>query len=1024
MDETGTSGRVLHVDDNDEFAALTAEYLERVSDHLAVETATSANEALDRLDAASFDCVVSDYDMPGMDGLALLETVREAHPDLPFILFTSTGSEAIASEAIARGVTDYLQKGVETEAFELLANRVEHAIEQYRATRRAARFDRLCRLVREVNRVLVRADTRTEIERRVCETISDIGPYRFAWIGVHDDETGAVVPRASAGIDIEVEAQYVDDIELTADGSVTGRAIRTGGLVVDDRSTADAPWRDDAPDRDDHASAAVPLVDGDRLDRVLNVYADRPDAFDERERAVLAELGTDIAHAIGRVERVARQERYEGIVESLPMGVYRVAADRAGTIVDANAALADIFGADSAEAMVDHAASDFYVDDDDRTALCRQLQSEGVIQDVELQQETLDGDRIWVSVSAVRTERDGDVYFDGIIRDITARKRRERRHRQFRSAVEHAGHVVLITDTDGTITYVNDAFEETTGYAASEAIGRRPSMLKSGQHGDDFYRNLWETIASGETWDGQIVNERKDGQQYIIDQTIAPITDETDEITGFVAVNRNVTERKERELNLAFLKQAIDQAGIGIGTYGADGYATYVNERLADLFGTDRDDLRTRHMTALDPNLDRERFGAYWASFDDGERRIYETQIERVDTGETVPAEIVTSRVTIDGQPYQVNTVRDATDRKRQERDLERFRSAVEHAGHSVLITGADGTIEYVNDAFETISGYSAAEAIGRTPAMLRSGDHDEAFYRDLWETILSGAIWQGEVTNERKDGTRYVVDQTIAPITDDEDDITGFVAINRDVTALKEYERELEAQNDRLRQYGQTVAHDLRNPLALLDAELTQFEATLDSADGAVDAASVRNFCTDIGTTVDQMQALIDDLLAMAEQGQRVLEFESTSLEEIATEAWEQIDTASATLSVEDTSIDADPDRLRELLSNLFRNAVEHGSTSSQPEADDAVEHGDDVRVRVEPVDFVEGFAVEDDGPGIPAAERDDVFEHGFTTSEEGTGFGLAIVEQIAAAHDWTVSVTEGREGGARFEFRAETNV
>jgi len=720
MRETAESGRVLYVDDDAEYAELTAEFLERTSDRLAVTTASSASEAIDRLDGRTFDCVVSDYEMTGADGLELFERVRARNDDLPFIIVTGASDETVASEAIDRGVTDFFRKRPGTETFELLANRIENAIERRRATRRS---------------------------------------------------------------------------------------------------------------------------------------------------------------------------------------------------------------------------------------------------------------------------------------------------RQFQNAVEHAGHVVLITDANGTITHVNDAFETVTGYAAAEAIGRQPSMLQSGQHDETVYRDLWRTISSGEVWEGELVNERKDGSQYVIDQTIAPISagedGEDDEITGFVAINRNVTDRKERELNLDFLKQAIDQAGIGIGTYGADGYATYVNERLADLFGTDRDDLRTRHMATLDPDLDPDRFEEYWTSFDDGERRIYDTRIGRVDTGEEVPAEVVTARVRIDGEPYQVNTVRDAAVRKRQERDLERFRSAVEHAGHSVLITDVEGTITYVNDAFEAVSGYTAAEAIGRTPAMLRSGEHDEAFYRDLWETILDGDVWQGEVVNEGKDGTRYVVDQTIAPITDDDGKITGFVAINRDVTAIKEYERELEAQNDRLKQYGETVAHDLRNPLALLDAELTKFEIAVDDADGTVDAETVGQFCADVGTTIERMEALIDDLLAMAEQGQRVLEFESASVESAATEAWAQIEAPSATLSIEDTDVDADPDRLRELLANLFRNAVEHA--------------GENVRLRVTPLDFSAGFAVEDDGPGIPEAERDDVFERGFTTAEDGTGFGLAIVEQIADAHGWSVSVTESRDGGARFELRVD---
>ncbi|MFW6382752.1 MAG: two-component system sensor histidine kinase NtrB, partial [Haloferacaceae archaeon] len=350
----------------------------------------------------------------------------------------------------------------------------------------------------------------------------------------------------------------------------------------------------------------------------------------------------------------------------------------------------------------------------------------------------------------------------------------------------------------------------------------------------------------------------------------------------------------------------------------------------------------------------------------------------------------------------------DITERKERERELERFRNAVEYAGHGVLITDADGTIEYVNRAFEDTSGYSAAEAVGETPAILNSGAHDDGFYDDLWETILDGEIWQGEVVNERKDGSRYVVDQTIAPIVND-GDVEGFVAINLDVTQLKKYRRELEAQNERLREYGQTVAHDLRNPLNVLSTRIDELRASLPD-DAAVDR------CDDVAAVVDRMEDLIDDLLTMAEQGQRVLNPTAVSLEAVADDAWEQTtlssdslweqdDESGAALSTEDTRLSADRDRLRELLSNLFRNAVEHV--------------GEDVHVRVGPLGFDEGFYVEDDGPGIPPEEREEVFERGVTSSEEGTGFGLAIVEQIAHAHGWSVSVTDGELGGARFEFR-----
>lgn len=461
--------------------------------------------------------------------------------------------------------------------------------------------------------------------------------------------------------------------------------------------------------------------------------------------------------------------------------------------------------------------------------------------------------------------------------------------RQFRNAVENAGHAVVITDIDGTITYVNPEFEALSGYTPGEAMGQSPAMLNSGVHDDEFYQKLWRTILSGDVWQGEIVNERKDGSRYTIDQTISPIVDGSGDIDGFVAINRDVTAREERE------------------------------------------------------------------------------------------------------------------------RNLRQFRSAVEHAGHGVVITNVDGIIEYVNPAFESLSGYSAAEAIGETPAILKSGEHDREFYQELWDTVLAGDIWRSEVVNERKGGSSYVVDQTIAPIQPNPDEPPmGFVSINQDITDLKEYERDLEQQNERLSEYGRMVAHDLRNPLMLLNGRIEGLERLLDVDPGTNIgelAYDLESSLEGIAETTEYMHRLIDDLLSLAEKGQLVLDPVETSLESIATKAWKEIDSTDAKLSVADGSLEADPERFRELLSNLFRNAVEHG--------------GEDVSIRVGPLNFVDGFFVEDDGPGIPDSEREKVLERGYTTEDTGTGFGLALVERIAEGHRWDIVISESSSGGARFEFR-----
>ena len=128
--------RVLHVDDNPDLAEVTQLYLERIDDAITVTVETSVVEALNRLQDGEFDCVVSDYEMPNTDGIEFLEIVRDRYPDLPFILFTAKGSEEVASEAIAKGVTDYMQKGRGENQYEVLANRISNAVERYRTQQR------------------------------------------------------------------------------------------------------------------------------------------------------------------------------------------------------------------------------------------------------------------------------------------------------------------------------------------------------------------------------------------------------------------------------------------------------------------------------------------------------------------------------------------------------------------------------------------------------------------------------------------------------------------------------------------------------------------------------------------------------------------------------------------------------------------------------------------------------------------------------------------------------------------------
>ncbi|WP_435097023.1 GAF domain-containing sensor histidine kinase [Halarchaeum sp. P4] len=201
-----------------------------------------------------------------------------------------------------------------------------------------------------------------------------------------------------------------------------------------------------------------------------------------------------------------------------------------------------------------------------------------------------------------------------------------------------------------------------------------------------------------------------------------------------------------------------------------------------------------------------------------------------------------------------------------------------------------------------------------------------------------------------------------------------------------------LQRRNERLDRFASIVSHDLRNPLNII-------VGTLELAEETGDAEHFER----AWDTIDRMDELIDDLLTLARSGTVIGDPEPVALRAVASAAWKHVETDAATLSVEtEATVLADASRLQQVLENLFRNAVEHG--------------GPTVTVRVG--DCEGGFYVADDGVGIPADEHGQVFEDGYSTLAEGTGFGLAIAAEIADAHGWTVSVTEGEGGGARFEF------
>ncbi|WP_135819753.1 histidine kinase N-terminal 7TM domain-containing protein [Halostella litorea] len=313
----------------------------------------------------------------------------------------------------------------------------------------------------------------------------------------------------------------------------------------------------------------------------------------------------------------------------------------------------------------------------------------------------------------------------------------------------------------------------------------------------------------------------------------------------------------------------------------------------------------------------------------------------------------------------------------------------------AIVVVDADGRIVDFNETaaerFPRLAN-RAGDGIGEVyPSFLAGTDgglaHDDP--DPLPDGVENRSPFAGTITR-RTDGGRQTLRVTAHEVASGGEP-RGYGLIVRDVSELEAYASDLERKTDQLERFASVLSHDLRNPVSVATGyvELAQETGDPEHHREALDA-------------LERIDETIGDLLTLSREGESIDDPETVALRSVVADAWSTSDTGDGVLenAVEgDVYVRADPSRLRTLLENLFRNAVEHGGET----------------VRVGRLD--DGFFVADDGNGIPEGERKAVFEHGYSTRPDGTGFGLAIVRSIATAHGWSIAVTEGRDGGARFE-------
>ncbi|CAI50394.1 sensor box histidine kinase [Natronomonas pharaonis DSM 2160] len=470
----------------------------------------------------------------------------------------------------------------------------------------------------------------------------------------------------------------------------------------------------------------------------------------------------------------------------------------------------------------------------------------------------------------------------GTIRDITDEKRRSRKLEQFREAAEQTGHAVCLLDADGTIEYVNPAFEAITGYDAATAIGEPIQLLRSDAHDRSFYVELWQTILAGERWEGEAIKERADGEEITFSQTVSPLTDDKGDPNGFVLVARDITEKKQREQEINQLRErlelAIKGANISVWDWDIESNTIELHNSSAIVSRQDSDNSRIKQKE-WERRIHPDDIDGIWETFEDHvveESEYYEAEYRVLagdgdwrwvrDLGQVIERDE-------DGEPIRAVGVQlDIDDKKRAWITVEQERDMFTE-GPVVLFRWRDEPgwpIEYASDNVEALLGYEPKELtddIGSFAEIIHDDDIGQA--RQKAEQARKRGRGSHEYRVVTADGeTRWVFEHTkfVQHNTEDRRIALGYVV---DITERKRREQELETARNELRRIIDLVP----DPIHVRDKDgrfILANEATAELYGTTPEALNGKDD-DDLPFEVQHSSDCTEDVAAVIDSGERI---------------------------------------------------------------------------------------------------------------------------------------------------------
>jgi PAS domain S-box-containing protein len=590
------------------------------------------------------------------------------------------------------------------------------------------------------------------------------------------------------------------------------------------------------------------------------------------------------------------------------------------------------------------------------------------------------------------------------------------------SLTDHLPVGIYRTTPEGEIIYANLALAKMLEYSIEEIKNITVNDLYAENEGrTSSIKNLFNHSES--SLEQEIGLKTKTGKTIFVQDTVKIVKDKSGNILYFDGILVDITERKKAREALkeseARYKVLTDITIEGIIIH-KDGIIIDVNPSAQRISGYKSDFVIGKNiLDFIHPDYLEHAKLLFNSRFPG----ILEISIIRADKTK-LDVELEAKNVIINGKENRVIAFRDITKRKKAEAEFLTLSTAVKQSPASIVITGTNGLIEYVNPKFTEVTGYTYEEAIGKNPSILKTEHTKSEDYTEMWEIITKGNTWTGEFLNKRKDGSQYWELASISPIIDEKGNTIKYIAVKEDITkrkktedALKKSEKELLQANATKNVFFSIIAHDLKGPVG----NFTQLLSLLKENFNEISNEEKLDYLNLLSGLSIKTNTLLNDLLLWARIQMNTLEFtiESKNLKTLMNSSKEIVEVKAneknikIITNIDNINAEINESSIKTIIRNLLSNAIKFSNRNSQIEINSKLLNNN----------FIE-ISVKDSGVGIPKESIGNLFkiETSFTTygteKEKGSGLGLIICKELIDKNGGTIRVDSIENKGTTFYF------